>query len=164
MANAAKTVGRRSSMDMTEGNIIKLIIVFALPILAGQIFQNLYNSVDAIVVGRYVGTTALAAVSASSDISHLLVGFFTGLSTGCGVLLSRYFGAKNYERLHDAIHTALCFALIVGFCMAALGIVATPLLLRIVDCPADVYAEASSYLRIYLAGILFTAIYNVGSG
>lgn len=163
MAAATRT-GRRSSMDMTQGNIVRLIIIFALPILAGQVFQNLYNSVDAIVVGRYVGTTALAAVSASSDISQLLVGFFTGLSTGCGVLLARYFGAQKYERLHDAIHTALCFALILGLCMATLGIVCTPLLLKMVGCPADVYAEAASYLRIYLAGILFTAIYNVGSG
>ncbi len=163
MATQAKP-GRRSSMDMTQGNIVKLIIVFALPILAGQVFQNLYNSVDAIVVGNYVGTTALAAVSASADISQLLIGFFTGLSTGCGVLLARYFGAQKYDRLHDAIHTALSFALILGLCMATLGIVCTPLLLRMVGCPDDVYAEAASYLRIYLAGILFTAIYNVGSG
>lgn len=155
---------KKSSMDLTEGNIVRLIVTFAMPILVGQVFQNLYNSVDAIVVGRYVGTTALAAVSASADISQLLIGFFSGLSVGCGVLLARYFGAKNYERLSDAIHTSLCFALVLGLAMAALGILFTPALLHIVGCPDDVYGEAASYLRIYLAGILFTAIYNVSAG
>ncbi|MBQ5814328.1 MAG: MATE family efflux transporter, partial [Clostridia bacterium] len=155
---------KKSSTDLTEGNILKLIIVFAMPILAGQVFQSLYNSVDSIVVGRFVGTTALAAVSTSADISRLLVGFFTGLSTGCGVLLARYFGARNYERLHDAIHTCLAFSIMLGLAMALVGIVATPWLLRLVDCPDDVYIEAAAYLRIYLAGIFFTSLYNVGSG
>ncbi len=155
---------KKSSVDLTQGNIVKLIVSFALPILIGQIFQNLYNSVDSIVVGRYVGTTALAAVTSCSDISHLLVGFFTGLATGAGVLFSRFYGAKNYERLHDAIHTAVLFAVILGVFMAALGVVLTPVLLRVVSCPQDVYPEASLYLRIYFVGILFTAIYNVGSG
>ncbi len=155
---------KKSSVDLTQGNIAKLIVSFALPILIGQIFQNLYNSVDSIVVGRYVGTTALAAVTSCSDISHLLVGFFTGLATGAGVLFSRFYGAKNYERLHDAIHTAVLFALILGVFMAALGAALTPVLLSVVSCPKDVYPEASLYLRIYFVGILFTAIYNVGSG
>ena len=155
---------KKSSTDLTEGNIVKLIIAFALPVFIGQIFQNLYNSVDAIVVGQFVGTTALAAVSSCSDISMLLTGFFTGLSTGAGVLFSRYFGAKDYRNLHDTIHTALAFALLLGVFMAIAGILLTPLLLRVVDCPADVYIEAERYLRIYLVGILFTAIYNVGAG
>lgn len=155
---------KRSSTDLTQGNIVRLIIIFAFPILVGQIFQNLYNSVDAIVVGNYVGTTALAAVSSSADIAQLLVGFFTGLSTGCGVLFARYFGAKDYAKVHDSIHTALAFAMALGLSMAVLGIIFTPLLLNIVGCPQDVYAEASLYLRIYLAGILFTSIYNVGAG
>lgn len=145
---------KKSSTDLTEGNIVKLIIAFALPVFIGQIFQNLYNSVDAIVVGQFVGTTALAAVSSCSDISMLLTGFFTGLSTGAGVLFSRYFGAKDYRNLHDTIHTALAFALLLGVFMAIAGILLTPLLLRVVDCPADVYIEAERYLRIYHVGIL----------
>lgn len=155
---------KKSSVDLTQGNIARMIFSFALPILVGQIFQNLYNSVDSIVVGHYVGTTALAAVSSSSDISFLLTGFFTGLSTGAGVLFSRHFGAKDHQKLHDTIHTAILFAVILGLCMAAIGIVIAPLLLRIVDCPADVFPEAKDYLRIYLIGVLFTAMYNVGSG
>ena len=155
---------RKTSTDLTEGNIPRLIIMFALPILVGQIFQNLYNSVDAIVVGKCVGTTALAAVSSGADIAQLLVGFFTGLSTGCGVLFARYFGAKDNVKLHDSIHTALAFAIVLGLAMALIGIIFTPFLLSVVGCPDDVYAEAATYLRIYLAGILFTSIYNVGAG
>ena len=155
---------KKSSVDLTQGNIAKMIFTFALPILAGQIFQNLYNSVDAIVVGNYVGTTALAAVSSSSDITFLLTGFFTGLSTGAGVLFSRHFGAKEYDKLHDTIHTAILFSVLLGLCMATVGVLIAPLLLNIVGCPADVFPEAKGYLRIYLIGVLFTAMYNVGSG
>ena len=155
---------KTSSKNLTEGSIVKQLLLFALPILIGQIFQNLYNSVDSIVVGRAVGTTALAAVSASADISQLLVGFFTGLSTGAGVLFSRYFGARDQQNLHDSIHTAITFSLIIGGLIAALGILFSPALLRVVNCPQDVYNEALVYLRIYLFGVLFTAIYNVGAG
>ncbi len=155
---------KKSSTNLTSGNITKQILTFALPIFVGQLFQTLYNSVDSIVVGNFVGTTALAAVSASADISHLLVGFFTGMSTGAGVLFSRSFGAGDEKKLHDAIHTALTFSLILGVLMAVLGIFISPLLLNIVDCPEDVYDEALLYLRIYLVGVLFTALYNVGSG
>lgn len=155
---------KKSTMDLTQGNIAKQIIVFTLPILLGQIFQNLYNSVDSIVVGNYVGKTALAAVTSSADISQLLVGFFTGLSTGSGVLFSRYFGAKDAKNLHDAIHTAITFAIILGVIMAAVGILISPFLLHVVDCPEDVYDEALQYLRVYLIGVLFTSMYNVASG
>ncbi len=155
---------RKSSMDLTEGNRAWLIIRFALPILLGQLFQNLYNSVDSIVVGRYVGTTALAAVSSSSDISMLLTGFFTGLSTGASVLFSRYYGAKNYEKLHDSIPTAVTFSIALGVILTAAGVIFAGLLLRVVGCPDDVFGEADRYLRIYLIGLLFTSIYNVGSG
>lgn len=155
---------KKTSTDLTVGSIPYRILTFAMPILAGQIFQNLYNSVDSVVVGNFVGTTALRAVSSCSDISQLLIGFFTGLSAGAGILFSRYFGAKNYDRLHDAIHTALTFAGILGLAMAALGIACTPLLLKMVKCPRDVWDESSVYLRIYLVGIFFTSIYNVGAG
>ena len=155
--------GKRT-MDLTEGNIVRLLIVFAIPIIIGQILQNLYNSFDAIIVGQNLGTEALAAVSSSSDISQLLVGFFTGLSTGSGVLFARYYGAKDYEKLHTSIHTALLLAVFIGVGMAAIGIILAPFLLRIVKCPDDVFGSALTYLRVYLVGILFTAIYNVGAG
>lgn len=155
---------KKSSSDLTTGSVAKQLLLFALPILMGQIFQNLYNSVDAIVVGRSVGKTALAAVSASTDITHLIVGFFTGLSTGAGILFARTFGGKDYEKLHDAIHTAVTFSVILGIAMAAAGVLLTPFLLKLVACPEDVLVEANAYLRIYFIGILFTAIYNIGAG
>ncbi len=154
---------KKTSMNLTEGNITRQLIVFMLPILVGQIFQNLYNSVDSIVVGNAVGTTALAAVSASADISHLLTGFFTGFSTGGGVLISRCFGARDEEKMKKALHTLISFSIIIGVGIAAIGILLTPVLLKVVECPDDVFMEASEYLRIYLIGVLFTAIYNVGS-
>ena len=155
---------KSKSTDLTEGGIAPLLLRFALPILVGQIFQNLYNSVDSIVVGQFVGTSALAAVTSSGDISNLLVAFFTGLSAGAGVLFSRFYGAKDQKNLHDAIHTALTFSCLLGAAMAAVGVLVAPGLLRLVSCPEEVYLEARLYLRIYLCGILFTAIYNVGAG
>lgn len=155
---------RPHSVDLTEGSIAKNILLFALPLVAGQLFQNLYNTVDSIVVSRCVSLTALAAVTSCADISRLLVGFFTGLSVGSGVAFSRYFGSKDYDNLHKAIHTALAFSVLMGLFMMMLGILSSPLLLRLVDCPADVYPEALLYLRVYLVGVLFTSIYNVQSG
>ncbi len=152
------------SVNLTEGSIARNIILFALPLLAGQLFQNLYNSVDSIVVGRAVGVTALAAVTSCADISRLLVGFFTGLSVGAGVAFSRFFGADDRDKLHTAIHTALTFAIVMGLVMVAAGILLAPFLLRVVACPDDVYPEALAYLRIYLIGVLFTSMYNVQSG
>ena len=154
---------KSSSTDLTQGGIAKSLIAFTLPLFAAQILQALYNSVDAIVVGRFVGTTALAAVSASYDVAQLLVSFFTGLSAGTGVVFAQYFGAQDYKKLKSAIHTAVAFSVIIGVVMAALGIVLSKPLLRIVDCPEDVMADALLYLQIYLAGVLFTAIYNVGA-
>ena len=155
---------KKTSLDLTQGSITKQIILFALPILLSQVFQNLYNSVDSLIVGNFLGTTALAAVTSCADISQLLVGFFTGLSAGAGVLFARYFGMKNYERLHDAISTSLIFSFIIGITMMAVGICIADVLLNIVACPADVYDEAIIYLRVYLVGLLFTSLYNVASG
>ena len=155
---------KASAKNLTEGSITKQLLLFLLPIFVGQLFQNLYNSVDSIVVGQAVGTTALAAVSASSDISMMLIGFFTGLATGAGVLFSRFFGAGDQKNLHDSIHTAIAFSLLIGFSVAALGVIFSPFLLHVVKCPDDVYDEALAYLRVYLVGILFTSIYNVGAG
>ncbi len=158
------SAARNKNIDFTEGSIPRELAAFAAPILLGQIFQNLYSSVDAIVVGRCVGTTALAAVTVCSDISNLLVGFFTGLSTGAGVVFSRYFGSREDGKLRRSVHTALLFSALIGLFVALVGIPLSPLLLRAVACPADVMDEAVAYLRIYLFGVLFTSFYNVGSG
>lgn len=149
---------------MTQGSVSVLLIQFALPILLGQIFQNLYNSVDSLIVGQFVGKEALAAVTCCSDISQLLVGFFTGLSAGAGILLSRLYGAKDHPTLRRALHTALVFSSILGLFMALMGIVSTPLLLSLTECPQDVYGLAVLYLQVYFVGILFSSLYNMGAG
>ena len=155
---------KRDSVNLTQGPILRQIVLFAIPLLLGQLFQQLYNSVDSIVVGRFVGTTALAAVSSSGDISMLLTGFFVGFSSGASVVFGRAFGANKLDKLHDAIHTALLFSVLIGVAIALLGIVCTPLLLRLVNCPDDVWVESDRYLRVYLIGVLFTSVYNVGAG
>lgn len=152
-----------NNIDLTEGNILHRLIVFALPILVGQLFQQLYNSVDSIVVGNFVGTDALAAVTASSTIANFLVGFFLGMATGASVLFSLSFGARDYTTLDEAIHTTLAFSAILGAVVAGLGILFTPQLLRMVSCPENVYADALVYLRIYLVGVLFLSMYNVAA-
>lgn len=157
-------MAKTTSENLTRGNIYLQIINFSLPILIGRIFQNLYNNVDAIVVGQYVGKNALAAVTSSSDISMLLTGFFTGFSVGAGIAFSHYFGANKYKELSDSIHTAITFSFMIGLFMAIGGVLLSPILLNIVACPPEVMAEADSYLRIYFVGVLFTSLYNVGSG
>lgn len=155
---------KKSSVDLTVGSIWKQLLLFALPIFIGQLFQNLYNSVDSLVVGNFVGKTALAAISSTNDISHLLVGFFTGLASGSGVFFARAFGRKDVDQLQEGIHTTLSFAFILGLLMAVGGFLISPFLLQFISCPQDVYGSALAYLRIYLIGILFTSIYNVGAG
>lgn len=149
------------TMDLTEGNIVRQMIQFAAPIFVGNLFQNLYNSVDSLVVGNFVGKAALAAVNTCAPISNLLIGFFTGMSAGASVLFSRSFGARDYDKLRDSIHTTLLFALIIGCTMAAFGVLFSRQLLGVVGCPQDVFADANRYLKVYIAGILFTSIYNV---
>lgn len=155
---------KENELDLTQGSVSVLLIQFALPILLGQIFQNLYNSVDSLIVGQFVGKEALAAVTCCSDISQLLVGFFTGLSAGAGILLSRLYGAKDHPTLRRALHTALVFSSILGLFMALMGIVSTPLLLSLTECPQDVYGLAVLYLQVYFVGILFSSLYNMGAG
>ena len=155
---------KNHTIDLTEGSILKRLTIFAIPILVGQLFQTLYNSVDSIVVGNFVGTDALAAVTASSTIANFLVGFFLGMATGASVLFSRCFGAREYKTLDEAIHTTITFSAVLGAVVAGLGIWFTPQLLQLISCPDNVYADALVYLRIYLVGVLFLSMYNVAAG
>ena len=154
---------RKDSIRLTEGNILKPLLLFALPIFAGQLLQTLYHSVDSIVIGNFVGTDALAAVTASSSIANTLAGFFNGLSAGATVLFSQRFGAREYDRLNRSLHTTMLFSVLFGAVMATIGIVLTPKLLQLVACPPSVYEQALLYLRIYLIGILFTSMYNISA-
>lgn len=156
--------GQRKSVDMTQGSIWKLLFSFALPLLIGQVFQQLYSTVDSIVVGRFVGKEALAAIGSTGSLINSLIGFFTGLSTGAGVVISQAFGAKDEKGVHDAVHTALLLTLLAAIFCTLLGLIASPTLLRLMDTPDDVIGEATTYLRIYFAGIVGLMFYNMGAG
>lgn len=149
------------AVDLTQGNIAHRVILFSLPILAGYLFQTFYNNVDSLVVGNYVGKEALAAVNACTPIYNLLVGFFIGMSTGASVIFSKALGAGEMDRLRDALHTTILFSLALGLVLGVAGVALVPFLLRLLNCQPDIFDLAADYLRWYIAGILFTALYNV---
>ena len=155
---------RGRDVDMTQGNITRHIILFALPLLAGNIFQQLYNMVDTWVVGRFVSNEAYAAVGSVGPIINMLVGFFIGLSSGAGVVISQYYGAKRPEEVQRTVHTAVAMTLVMGIVFTALGIAMTPHMLRLMNTPENVFPESKAYLTIYFSGILGLMLYNVGAG
>lgn len=154
----------RKQVDFTRGDIIRGIIAFSLPIVAGELLQNLYNSVDALVVGNLVDERALAAVTVSGVVSNMVVNFFNGMSVGANVVISRAFGEGDQEELNRKIRAAFTFAVVLGMALSGLGMIFTPKLLRLAGAQPEYYADALSYLRIYLAGLMFTVIYNNGAG
>lgn len=149
---------------MTKGPINKQIISFALPLLWGQLFQQLYNIVDSIVVGNYVGRDALAAVSSSGSLIQLLVGFFVGTFVGAGVVISKYFGARDEESTRSSINTSVAFGVTAGAILTVIGVSLTPQILTLMGTPEDVFSQAVTYLRIYFSGALFMAMFNTASG
>lgn len=149
---------------MTEGVIWKEILLFSIPLLLGNLFQQLYNAVDSVVVGNYIGAQALAAVGSSAPVINLLVSFFMGLAVGAGVIISRYFGARKKEELHIAVHTSLALTFAAGLVMTLIGVLISPYVLQWVGTPSDVMESSMLYLRIYFLGILSVMVYNMGSG
>lgn len=149
---------------MTEGVIWKEILLFSIPLLLGNLFQQLYNAVDSVVVGNYIGAQALAAVGSSAPVINLLVSFFMGLAVGAGVIISRYFGARKKEELHIAVHTSLALTFAAGLVMTLIGVLISPYVLQWVGTPIDVMESSVLYLRIYFLGILSVMVYNMGSG
>jgi Na+-driven multidrug efflux pump len=148
-----------------EGNLYKAIMAFFLPIWFGTFFQQLYNTVDAVIVGNFVGKAALAAVGGpTSTIINLLVGFFVGLSSGAGVVISLYFGSRDIEKTDTAIHTAIAVAMTGGANLMVIGIPFSPIFLEWMGTPADVLPLATTYIRIYFIASIFNLIYNIGSG
>lgn len=140
------------------------MLLFALPVLMGNIFQQLYNAFDAWCVGNYIGDTALAAVSSSGNLIFLMVSFFNGLAMGAGVVIARQYGAKQYEPMQKAIHTAIAFGLVTGVLLTILGVVFTPTILRWMGTPAEVLPQSISYFRYYFCGAVFTVMYNIFVG
>lgn len=160
----AQSQNSSTQNKITEGVIWKQILIFFFPILVGTFFQQLYNTVDAVVVGRFAGKEALSSVGgSSSQILNLVVGFFTGLSAGSTVIISQYFGAKNSEKLQQALHTAYAFAISFGVLVGLAGVIVTPQILELMNTPEELMGDSTLYVRIYFAGLLFVLIYNMGS-
>lgn len=148
---------------MTEGVIYKQLLLFAFPLILGNLFQQLYNMVDSIVVGNFIGGNALAAVGAGSSIINLLIGLFMGLTTGAGVVISQFFGASDPEKVRQTVHTAAAFTLIFGALLSVIGFFMADHILMWTDIPPAVFDRASLYLRIFFSGMIFLAIYNMGA-
>ena len=157
-------VRRGSGVDMTDGGIVRHLILFSLPLLAGNVFQQLYNTVDTWVVGNYVSNEAFSAVGTVGPIINMLIGFFLGLSTGAGVVISQYYGARRFDKVHDTVHTAFVITLILAVVLSVAGILLTPAMLRLMNTPDEVMPESTAYLTIYFAGMVGLMIYNIGSG
>ena len=155
---------KTTAKDMTEGPILRLLIAFALPLMLGNVFQMLYNTVDSVIVGNFVSKQALAAIGATTMIVNLFVFFFNGFSIGAGVVIGQYFGARDMEKLHDAIETTMAATFILSLLFSLLSIVIVDPMLRMMSTPEDVFHDASVYLHIYLGGIAGLLIFNMGSG
>ena len=150
---------------ITEGVIWKQLLKFFFPILFGTFFQQLYNTVDTVIVGNFLGKQALAAVGGgTSTVINLLIGFFTGLASGATVVISQYFGAKDEENIHKAIHDAVALSLVGGILISIVGYLTAEPLLRLIDTPEDIMPLALSYIHIYFAGGIFIVMYNIGAG
>ncbi len=151
-------------LELTEGAIGKQLFQFFLPILFGTFFQQLYNTIDAIVVGRFVGSDALAAVGGSAGmIVGFIVGFFVGLSSGASVIVSQAVGRKDRRMVRDSMHTIYAFSIIGGILLSVIGFFAAPPFLRLLNTPADIFEDSLLYLRVFLIGLIFMFIYNTGS-
>lgn len=150
--------------SLTEGPIWKVLILFALPVFLGNLFQQLYNAFDAWCVGNYIGDEALAAVSSSGSLIFMMVSFFNGLAMGAGVVIARSFGAKQYGDMSKAIHTAIAFGLIAGLFLTVAGVALTPTILRWMGTPEEVLPRSIQYFRYYFCGAIFIVMYNIFVG
>ena len=147
---------------MTHGKIWPVLLAFTGPLLLENLLQLLYNTADSVVVGRFVGTSALAAVSATTQICGMLVRFFNGTATGAGVVISQCYGSKDEKRLHSAIQTTMILTFIACIALTIIGVCSSRWLLRKMSTPADVFNEADIYLKIYFGGISGLLVYNMG--
>lgn len=153
-----------ASVTLTEGPIGKQLVLFTVPLLLGNLFQQFYNAADTVIVGKFLGKEALAAVGSSASLISLLISLLMGISVGAGVVISRYYGAENYDATRATIHTTVAFGLVSGAVMSVLGVVMTPHILRWMNTPDSVMEASTLYFQIYFAGVLTTVMYNFGSG
>ena len=146
--------------SLTEGSIWRRMVAFAIPLFFGNLFQQLYNAADSLIVGNFLGSQALAAVSSTSSLIFLLVGFFNGIAIGAGVVIAHYYGAKETKRLRKAVHTTVAFGIICGLLLMVIGLLTVPSLLRWMRTPEDVLPNSILYFRIYFLGSLAFVLYN----
>ena len=152
-----------SQNRLTTGSVPRKMLLFALPIFLSNLFQQLYNAVDSLIVGQFIGQQALAAVSSSSSLILLLIGFINGVSLGAGVLIARFYGAEDEEHLERAVHTTLALGLAAGAVLTVLGVVLSPLILHWMGTPADVIDNSILYFRVYFLGSIAVVLYNMGA-
>ena len=155
---------KRHDVDMTQGNVFRHLLIFSLPLLAGNVFQQLYNTVDTWVVGNYVSDAAFSAVGTVSPIINMLIGSFMGLSSGAGVVISQYYGAKKYDKVQDAVHTSIALTIVMAILFTILGVSMTPVMLHFMKTPDEVFGQSSAYLTIYFSGMAGLMFYNMGAG
>ncbi len=154
----------RHDVDMTEGSIIKHIISFAFPLLLGNLFQQLYNTVDTWVLGNYVSNEAFSAVGAVAPVVNMLIGAFMGLASGAGVVISQYYGAGKHEQVEKAVHTSIVLTLILSVLFTAAGLLLIPVMLGILNLHDTASKDAAVYLQIYFSGLIGLMLYNMGAG
>ena len=155
---------KKQNVDMLQGTPWKQMLRFAIPVFFGVVFQQLYSTVDSIVVGNYLGSSALAAVTSSGHMIFMIVSLFHGFAQGAGIVIARFFGAGDKDNLEKAIHTDMVFGSILGILITVIGVLITPTLLRLVDTPAEMMQEAVTYFRVYFMGLMTLVIYNTCVG
>lgn len=164
MSGIRRLGGKATDVDMTQGNILGHLLKFAFPLLLGNLFQQLYNTVDTVVVGNFVSSSALSAVGAVTPIVNMLIGAFSGLASGAGVVISRYYGAGRQDKVSDAVHTSVVLTAILSVVFTIIGLALMPVMLNILGLNAQDRAEATTYLSIYFSGITGLLFYNMGAG
>ncbi len=155
---------KKRDVDMTEGNIVSHLITFAIPLLLGNLFQQLYNTVDAWTVGKFASNEAYSAVGSVGPIINMLIGIFLGLASGAGVVISQFYGAKQFDKVKKAVHTSMALTLLLAAVFSVLGIVMAPFMLKMMKMPEEVIPEATTYITIYFAGVTGLMLYNMGAG
>lgn len=159
-----KTKKNKTTVLMTEGNIWKLLIVFALPLILGNLLQQMYNTADSIIVGNYIGSNGLAAVGSGSSLLMLIISFSQGAAVGAGVIVSQSIGAKRSDIIKKSVHTAMCISIILGLVLSVIGVIFSSQLIEWMRTPEDVLEDSISYFRLYCAGLIFNVIYNMATG
>ena len=155
---------KTKSTSMTEGNIFKQLFFFSVPLILGNLLQQLYNTADSIVVGNFAGSNALAAVGSGTALINLLIAFAQGTAVGAGVIIAQYIGAKNKEKLSTAVHTSMAIGIIIGAIITVVGILFSKQLLIWMKTPSEVLDDSVRYLRIFFGGLIFNIIYNMAAG